>query len=85
MTNLRHRFCCCTSVPKKYFIPANNEGPGPEVINLFPFSTQLSAKFQLLIKTKILFDIEFIALGLSTIVFIMLINVKMPIKRIVDI
>ena len=27
--------------------------PGPEVINLFSCSTQLSTKFQLLIKTKI--------------------------------
>ena len=28
-------------------------GPGPEVIKLFSCSTQLSTKFQLLIKTKI--------------------------------
>ena len=42
--------------------------PGPEVIKLFPCSTQLSMKFQLLIKTKIPIyaDVE----------FIMLINVK---------
>ena len=29
------------------------ETPGPEVIKLLSFSTQLSTKFQLLIKTKI--------------------------------
>ena len=35
-------------------IYADNEVPGPEVIKLFSCSTQLSTKFQLLIKTKIL-------------------------------
>ena len=48
--------------------------PGPEVIKLFSCSTQLSTKFQLLINTKI----PFLALRLSNVVFIMLINVKMP-------
>ena len=48
--------------------------PGPEVIKLFSCSTQLSTKFQLLIKTKILTNIE---VSCSD-VFIMLINVKMP-------
>ena len=47
--------------------------PGLEVIKLFSCSTQLSTKFQLLIKTKIP---KFLALSLSDVVFIMLINVK---------
>ena len=50
---------------------------GPEVIQLFSCSTQLSTKFQLLIKTKIPTK-KFLALSLSDVVFIMLINVKMP-------
>ena len=52
-------------------------GPGPGVIKLFSCSTQLSTKFQLLIKTKILTK-KFLALSLSGVVFIKLINVKMP-------
>ena len=53
--------------------------PGPAVIKLFSCSTQLSTKFQLLIKTKILTTEEVIfALSLSDVVFIMLIDVKMP-------
>ena len=53
-------------------------GPGPEVIKLFSCSTQLSTKFQLLMKTKILKNKE-VSNGLSLldVVFIMLINVKM--------
>ena len=47
---------------------------GPKVIKLFSCSTQLSMKFQLLIPT----NEKFIALSLSDVVFIMLINVKMP-------
>ena len=39
---------------------------------------QLSTKFQLLIKTKIPKNKEFLAFNLSDVVFIMLINVKMP-------
>ena len=35
-------------------------------------------KFQLLIKTKILKNKKFLALSLSDVVFIMLINFKMP-------
>ena len=49
----------------------------PEVIKLFSCSTQLSTKFQLLIKAKILTK-KFLVLSLSDVVFIMLINVKMP-------
>ena len=49
--------------------------PGPEVIKLFSCSTQLSKKFHLLIKTKI-WTKKFLALSLSDIVFILLINVK---------
>ena len=52
-----------------------NMKPGPEVIKHFSCSTQLRMKFQLLIKTKML---TFLAFKLSDIVFIMLINVKMP-------
>ena len=49
---------------------------GPEVIKLFSCSTQLSMKFKLLIKTKYLELKQFLALSLSDVVFIMLINVK---------
>ena len=53
------------------------EQPGPEIIKLFSCSTQLSMKFQLLIKTKMLKQrpLTFILLD---VVFIMLINIKMP-------
>ena len=47
-------------------------GFGPEVIKLFSCSTQLRVKFQLLIKYRQLKKL------LSDVVFIMLINVKMP-------
>ena len=50
----------------------------PEDIKLFSCSTQLITKFQLLIKTKILTIKKFLALSLSDVVLIMLINVKMP-------
>ena len=47
---------------------------GPKVIKLFSCSTQLSTKFQLLIKTKIPTNEAgfFFALSLSDVVFIML-------------
>ena len=48
-----------------------------EVIKLFSCSTQPSTKFPLLIKTKILIK-KFLALSFSEVVFIMLLNVKMP-------
>ena len=51
--------------------------PGLEVIKLFSCSTQLSSKFQLLVKTKIPTK-KFLALSLFDVAFIMLINVKMP-------
>ena len=63
---------------RKPILPHNNIHPGLEVIKLFSSSTQLSTKFQLLIKTKILTKKKFVALSLSDVVFIMLINVKMP-------
>ena len=66
---------------KRYF-PGQGE-TGPEVIKLFSCSTQLSTKFQLLIKTEIPTKKFFFALSLSDVVFIMLINVKLP--TIVDI
>ena len=53
--------------------------PGLEVIKLFLCSTQLSMKFQLLIKSTMLKKKKnFLAFKLSGIVFIMPINVKMP-------
>ena len=52
--------------------------PGPEVIKLFPCTTQMSTKFQLLIKAKILTKKNFHSISFSDVVFIMLINVKMP-------
>ena len=54
------------------------EKSGPQVIKLYSCSTQLSTKFQLLIKTKYRQMKKFIILSLSDVVFIMLINVKMP-------
>ena len=47
-------------------------------LNLFSCSTQLSTKFQLLIKIKYRQIKKFLALSLSDVVLIMLINVKMP-------
>ena len=52
-------------------------------LKLFSCSTQLSTKFQLLVNTKYRQIKKFPALSLSGVVFIMLINVKMP--TIVDI
>ena len=52
--------------------------PGPKVIKLFSCSTQLSTKFQVLIKLKYRRVKKFLALSLSDAVFILLINVKMP-------
>ena len=45
---------------------------------LFSCSTQLSTKFQLLIKNEIPTNKKFLALSISDVIFIMLINVKMP-------
>ena len=56
--------------------PMPDENPGHEIIKLFSCSTQLSTKFQLLIKTKIPTNEKFLVLSLSDVVFIMLINVK---------
>ena len=50
----------------------------PQGYKFFSCSTQLITKFQLLIKTKIL-TTEEVSFSLSDVVFIMLINVKMPI------
>ena len=51
---------------------------GLEVIKLFWCSTQLSMKFQLLIKAKMLKKMLFLAVKLLVSVFNLLINVKMP-------
>ena len=48
---------------------------GPEVIKLFSCSTQLSTKFQLLIKTKMLKNKDVLAFKPSDVLFIKLINV----------
>ena len=47
-------------------------------MKLFSCSSQLSTKFQLLIKLKYSQIKKFLGLTLSHVVFIMLINVKMP-------
>ena len=39
-----------TQISVKVVLSCNVEGPGPEVVKLFSYSTQLSMKFQLLIK-----------------------------------
>ena len=51
---------------------------GREDIQLFSCSTQLSINFQLLINTKMLKYTDLLAFKLSDVVFILLINVKMP-------
>ena len=55
---------------------SNIKQPGPEVITLF--HAQLSTKFQLLIKLRYRQMKKCIALSLSDVIFIKLINVKMP-------
>ena len=50
----------------------------PKVLKVFPCSTQLSMKFQLLRESKILKNNIFFCLKQSNVVFILLINVKMP-------
>ena len=52
--------------------------PGPVIMKLFSCSTQLSMKFQLLIKTKKLKTVDFLGFKVSDSVFILLTNVKMP-------
>ena len=47
-------------------------------MKLFLSSTQLGMEFQLLIKSKMLKNKDFLAFKLSDVVFIMLIDVKMP-------
>ena len=59
-----------------FFMHVDRISTGPEIIKLFSCSTQLSMKFQMLIKTIILTK-KFLALSLSD-VFIMQINVKIP-------
>ena len=59
-------------------VPARQLRPGTEVIKHFLCSTQLSMKFQMLIKLKYRQLKKFLALSVSDVVFIMIINVKMP-------
>ena len=60
------------------WIVKSSVNPAPEVIKLFTCSTQLSTKFQLLIKKlKYRQMKKCLALSLSDVIFIMLINVKM--------
>ena len=61
-----------------YFRDLADVDTGSEVIKLFTCSSQLSMKFQHLIKTKKLNIKYFSCLQLSDVLFIMLINVKMP-------
>ena len=61
-----------------YSLPLALFEPGPEVIKLFPCSAELSAKLQLIIKLKYRQIKKYLALSLSDVVLIMLINVKMP-------
>ena len=51
---------------------------GPQVIKLFSRSTQLSIEFQMLIKSKMFKIKTFLAFRCSDVLFIMLINIKMP-------
>ena len=51
---------------------------GPEVIKLLSCSTQLSMKFQMFIKSQMLKIKTFLAFRCSNVVFITLINIKMP-------
>ena len=44
---------------------AISDQPGPKVIKLFPFSTQLSMKFYLLINTKLLISTVVLLLSLA--------------------
>ena len=60
----------------KVKVPVSLISPGPEVIKLFSCSTQMSTKFQLLIKTKIRTNEEVSCF--KSVVFIMLTNFKMP-------
>ena len=53
VTPANGNFLHCFILPFLYWEPVNDVEPGPEVINLLSCSTQLSKKFQLLIKTKI--------------------------------
>ena len=53
-------------------------GPDSKVKKLFSCSTQLSMEFQMLIKLKYRQMKKFFAFSISDVVFIMLINVKMP-------
>ena len=59
---LRDMSLCCWTVALhvavSFLRQARRGQPGPEVIKLFSCSTQLSTKFQLLIKTKILTNKE---------------------------
>ena len=56
-----------------------SDQPGPEGITLFSCSTQLSTKFQLLMKTKIPANEEVCCFEFLRCCIIMLINDKMPI------
>ena len=69
----------CNSLCSFYFSNClEEERSDSEVIQLFLCSIHLSMKFQLLIrKMKYLNMKKFLALSLSDVVFIMLINVKM--------
>ena len=77
------RFCCYNFIQYKliviaYFSHSKIMLTWPEVVKLFPCSTQLSVKFQRLIKTNIPKSEEVSYFKSLRVVFIMLINIKMP-------
>ena len=61
-----------------HFDASSNDIPAPEVINLFPRSTQLNMKFTMLISIKILKNSAFLGSDKPRMLFFLLINVKMP-------
>ena len=71
-------FMACWKRAKTSWFLFITDYQAPRFIKLFSCSTQLSTKFQLLIKNKIPTIKKFLPLSLSDFVFIMLINDKMP-------
>ena len=67
-------WCYVEDDTRPLILPAN-EQTRPQGYKTFSCSTRLSTKFQLLIKTKTRQMKKFLALSLSDVVFIMLINI----------
>ena len=68
----------CQAYMQVAYIGCLSDNTGPKIIKLFSCSTQLSMKLKLLRKTKLKANKNFHALSLSDVIFILLINVKMP-------